>query len=166
MKVKENFRQLPTSASHNCFACSPRNASGLQMTFYTDEEAVFSRVTIPEHLCGWNNVAHGGVISTILDEIMSWTAMYLLKRVSLTQTMTVEFMKPVNISTLMEAEGRFVELEGRRDAVMKGFLYNSDGNVCAQSTGIFKTFSPAVAKRLKIADKNLLDWFDSLFESK
>ena len=26
-------------------------------------------------------------------------------------------------------------------------------------------FSPAVAKRLKIADKNLLTWFDSLFES-
>jgi hypothetical protein len=49
---------------------------------------------------------------------------------------------------------------------MEGLLYNSDGIVCAQSTGIFKTFSPAVAKRLKIADKNLLDWFDSLFESK
>jgi uncharacterized protein (TIGR00369 family) len=111
-------------------------------------------------------VAHGGVISTILDEIMSWTAMYLLKRVSLTQTMTVEFMKPVTVSTSMEAEGRLLELKGRRDAVMEGFLYNSDGNVCAQSTATFKTFSPAVAKRLKIADNNLLTWFDSLFESK
>jgi acyl-coenzyme A thioesterase PaaI-like protein len=166
MKIKESFRQLPTSASHNCFACSPKNSSGLQMTFFSDEEAVFSRVTIPKHLCGWNNVAHGGVISTILDEIMSWTAMYLLKRVSLTQTMTVEFMKPVNISTLMEAEGRLLELEGRRDAIMEAFLYNADGHVCAKSSGIFKTFSPEVAKRLKIADQHLLDWFHSLFESK
>lgn len=166
MKIKEAFRQLPTSSSHNCFACSPGNSAGLRMNFFTDEEAVFSRVTIPEHLCGWNNVAHGGVISTILDEVMSWTAMYLLKRVSLTQTMTVEFIKPVIISTVMEAEGRVVELKGRRDAVMKGVLTNADGKVCATSTGTFKTFSPAVAQRLKIADEGLLTWFDSLFERK
>ena len=166
MKIKEAFRQLPTSSSHNCFACSPRNSAGLQMRFFTDEEAVFSRVTIPQHLCGWNNVAHGGVISTILDEVMSWTAMYLLKRVSLTQTMTVEFIKPVSSSTVMEAEGTVVELKGRRDAFMEGVLTNADGKVCATSTGTFKTFSPAVAQRLKIADEGLLTWFDSLFERK
>lgn len=164
MKIKEGFRQLPTSSSHNCFACSPRNAAGLQMIFFTDEEAVFSRVTIPEHLCGWNNVAHGGVISTILDEVMSWAAMYLLKRVSLTQTMTVNFIKPVLISTVMEAEARAVALQGRRDALMEGVLTNADEKVCATSTGTFKTFSPAVAQRLKIADDGLLTWFDSLFE--
>jgi uncharacterized protein (TIGR00369 family) len=136
------------------------------MSFFTDEEAVFSRVTIPQHLCGWSNVAHGGVISTILDEVMSWAAMYLLKRVSLTQTMTVEFIKPVSSSTVMEAEGTVVELQGRRDACMKGVLTNTDGKVCATSTGTFKTFSPAVAQRLKIADEGLLTWFDSLFEGK
>ena len=166
MKIKAAFRQLPTSSSHNCFACSPRNSAGLQMSFFTDEEAVFSRVTIPQHLCGWSNVAHGGVISTILDEVMSWTAMYLLKRVSLTQTMTVEFIKPVLISTVMEAEGRVVQLKGRRDALMKGVLTDADGKVCATSTGTFKTFSPAVAQRLKIADEGLLTWFESLFEKK
>ena len=166
MKIKESFKQLPTSDSHNCFGCSPVNSSGLRMNFFTNEEAVFSRVNIPEHLCGWNNVAHGGVVSTILDETMSWAAMYLLKRVSLTQSMTVDFIKPVTISTVMEAESRLLELKGRRDAFMEGVLTDADGKVCAKSTGIFKTFSPAVAKRLKIADDNLLNWFDSLFETK
>ena len=127
MKIKESFKQLPTSDSHNCFACSPVNSSGLRMNFFTNEEAVFSRVNIPEHLCGWNNVAHGGVVSTILDETMSWAAMYLLKRVSLTQSMTVEFIKPVSISTVMEAESRLLELKGRRDAFMEGVLTDADG---------------------------------------
>ena len=166
MKIKAEFKELPTSASHNCFACSPRNTAGLQMKFFTHAESVYSRVTIPEHLCGWNNVAHGGVVSTILDEAMSWAAMYLLKRVSLTQTMSVEFIKPVIMGTVMEAESNVVELRGRRDAIIKGVLTNTEGKVCATSTGTFKTFSPAVAKRLRIADDNLLEWFQSLFEKR
>ena len=89
-----------------------------------------------------------------------------LKRVSLTQSMSVEFVKPVTIGTLMETESRVVELQGRRDAIIEGVLSNADGKVCATSRGIFKTFSPAVAKRLKIADDNLLEWFHSLFDTK
>ncbi len=67
---------------------------------------------------------------------------------------------------MMEAEGRVVELKGKRDTVMKGALTHADGKVSATSTGTFKTFSPAVAKRLKIADDGLLTWFESLFAKK
>ena len=67
---------------------------------------------------------------------------------------------------MMEAESSVVELQGKRDAIIKGVLTDAGGKVCATSTGTFKTFSPAVAKRLKIADDNLLEWFDSLFDTK
>lgn len=165
MKIEETFKPLPTSASHNCFACSPKNAVGLQMQFFTDETSVFSRVTIPTHLCGWNNVAHGGVISTILDETMGWASMYLLKCISLTETLTVDFKKPVRIGTLMEVESKVLELRGRREAILEGVLTDTDGKVCATSMGTFTRFSPAVAKRLKIADDNMLEWYTSLFEA-
>ena len=164
MKIQAHFKPLPTSAVHNCFGCSPRNSAGLQMRFFAHEESVFSRVMIPAHLSGWNNVAHGGVISTILDEIMGWASMYLLKRISLTQTLTVEFKKPVFVSTWMEAESKILELKGRRDAIVEGILTDADGNVCATSQGSFKTFSPEVARRLKLADDALLEWYHSLFE--
>ena len=62
-----------------------------------------ARVTIPEHLGGWNAVTHGGVVSTILDETMSWAAMVLLKRLSFTRKMTVEFLKTVAVGATMEA---------------------------------------------------------------
>jgi uncharacterized protein (TIGR00369 family) len=166
MKIKNDFRQLPNSTRHHCFACSPVNHSGLQMRFFTNENAVFSRVTVPAHLCGWNNLAHGGVVSTILDEVMSWAALYLLKRITLTQSMAVEFIKPVHIRTELEAEGNVLELKGKRDAVLEGLIYNSDGNVCARSTGKFKVFSPAVAKRLGIADEGSLEWFESIINIK
>jgi acyl-coenzyme A thioesterase PaaI-like protein len=50
-------------------------------------------LTVPEHLCGWSKMVHGGVVTTILDEIMSWSALYLLKKVIVTRTMTIEFIK-------------------------------------------------------------------------
>lgn len=165
MKIEETFKPLPTSASHNCFACSPKNAAGLKMQFFAHEESVFSRVTIPAHLCGWNNVSHGGVISTILDETMGWATMYLLKCISLTQTLTVDFKKPVSIGGLMEVESRIQELKGKREAVVDGVLTDADGKICATSTGTFTTFSPAVAKRLKIADDSILEWYHRLIEA-
>ena len=132
------------------------------MQFFTNEKAVFSRITVPDHLCGWNNMAHGGVIATILDEVMSWAALYLLKQITLTQSMTIDFIKPVGISTPLEAEGRVIELRGRRDAVLGGFVYNPKGDVCARSEANFKVFSPAVAKRLGLADEASLQWFASI----
>jgi acyl-coenzyme A thioesterase PaaI-like protein len=166
MKIEASFKSLPTSASHNCFACSPKNAAGLQMQFFTDEKTVFSRVTIPPHLCGWNNVAHGGVISTILDETMGWATMYLLNCISLTQTLTVDFKKPVSIGTVMEVESKILELKGKREAIADAILRDADGEVCATSMGTFTTFSPAVAKRLRIADDSMLEWYHRLFETK
>jgi acyl-coenzyme A thioesterase PaaI-like protein len=90
--VQDNFKQLPNNRDHNCFGCSPVNSSGLQMTFYTNESAVYSNTTVPNHLCGWNNLVHGGVLTTIMDEIMSWAAIYLLKQVPMTKSITVDFL--------------------------------------------------------------------------
>ena len=97
MEKNNDPKHLPNRETHNCFGCSPINASGLQMKFSTDESTVFSRLTVPDHLCGWDRLVHGGVISTILDEIMSWTGIYMLKQITMTKSMTVDFIKPVQV---------------------------------------------------------------------
>ena len=165
MKIQPHFKPLPTSADHNCFACSPANEAGLQMAFFQHEDRVYSRTVIPPHLGGWNGVTHGGVVSTMLDETMSWAAMVLLKRLSFTRKMTLEFMKTVAVGAVMEAEGRILEVKDNREALVEGILTDTEHNVCALSQGTFRIFSPAVAKRLKIADDKMLAWFYGLFET-
>jgi acyl-coenzyme A thioesterase PaaI-like protein len=164
MKIGKHFKSLPTSADHNCFGCSPSNAAGLRMEFFQHADTVYSRVTIPDHLGGWNGVVHGGVVSAILDETMSWAAMVLLKRLSFTQKMTVAFEKTVAVGATMEAAGRIREVKDDREAVVEGLLTDLAGNLCAVSEGRFRLFSPAVAKRLKIVDDKMLAWFYGLFE--
>jgi len=78
--------------------------------------------------------------------------------------MTVKFRKTVSLGLMMEARSRVVVWDDR-EATMAGTLSDLDGNVCAVSEGTFRLFSPAVAKRLKIADENMLAWFHGLFES-
>jgi uncharacterized protein (TIGR00369 family) len=163
MESGQDRQYLPNSADHNCFGCSPTNPSGLQMKFFADGDKVSSNVTIPDHLCGWSNIAHGGVITTILDEIMSWAALHFLKRITMTKSMNIEFIKPVYIHRQLRAEGRVLEVSGKHDAVMEGILYSDNTVVCARSTANFSIFSPKVAKRFGIADDASLKFFQNVF---
>ena len=132
------------------------------MNFYTNDSSVYSQVTVPEHLCGWNQLVHGGVLSTILDEVMSWSAIYLLKRITLTKSMAVDFIKPVYIKSSLKAEGKVLEIAGKHEAVMEGIIYNDEEMICARSTAKLAVFSPAVAKRLGIANEEHLNWFEKI----
>ena len=141
----DKYQPLKTLSNHKCFGCSPHNASGLQMKFFTNQKSLVSLVTVPEHLCGWDRLVHGGVIATILDEIMSWSAITMLKRIILTKSMTVDFVKPVYIDHELLAEGKVLEHTSERDAQMAGFLYNAQGELCAKSQGSFALFTPEAA---------------------
>ena len=56
----------------HCFACGKENRYGLKMGFESNGEKLRSGIIVPEHLRGWENLVRGGIISTILDEAMSW----------------------------------------------------------------------------------------------
>jgi acyl-coenzyme A thioesterase PaaI-like protein len=163
MESAKDYEQLPNSAGHNCFGCSPVNHSGLQMKFFASQDTVISNIRIPDHLCGWSNIAHGGVLTTVLDEIMSWTALHFLKRITMTKSMNIEFIKPVYIRNSLKAEGKVLEQNDRHGALMEGVLYNDKGVVCAKSIADFAVFSPKIAKRLGIADDTSLKFFADVF---
>lgn len=148
---------LPVQDDHMCFACGPANPAGLKMRFTANGDTVVSRLTVPEHLRGWSDLVHGGVVATILDEIMSWTAIHLLKTIILTKSMTVDFKRPVRIGRPLEAVGRVVEVRHEREAVMAGTLYElPDRQVSATAEGVFALLKPKVAQKLGIVDERAL----------
>lgn len=162
MLERNKLRALPNRPDHNCFGCSATNASGLQMKFYTDETSVFSWLTLPGHLSGWSNLVHGGVISTILDEIMSWTAICMLNKFILTKSMTVDFMKPVFIGQELRAEGRIAEVRSEREALVGGFLYSGQNKLCAKARGTFAVFNPEDVSKLGLLGEQAIRDFEEL----
>ena len=70
------------------------------------------------------------------------------------------------IGQTLRVEGKVLELKGKHEAVMEGSLSNSDGTICTRSTANFAIFSPAVAKRLGIANEEHLSWFEQIYNMK
>lgn len=155
--MKDNsFKPLPILERHNCFACGHDNPSGLRMEFFTDETRVASELTVPGHMRGWNEIVHGGILSTILDEVMSWGAIYLLKRVILTKSATVDYIKPVFIGGKLRAESRVFEVTGEREAIMEGMILDEAGVIRTKAKGTFALLTPEAGIRLKVVDENAL----------
>ncbi len=163
MKSIEQMRKLPNRENNPCFGCGPANPYGLKMEFYTDGSAVFSRLSVPAHLCGWNDIVHGGVVSTVMDEAMSWASICLLRRYILTKSMTVEFLRPVWTERPIVAEARVIEKTSEREVILEGMLYDDAGTLCARSKGTFAIFTHAGITKLGLFDAGVLDSFEEVF---
>lgn len=130
-----NREYLPHSSG--CFLCGDENACGVRTRFYVEGDAVRTRVTLPPHLNGYRNVAHGGVLAALLDESMGWAAtvfgadhpMYV------TGELTVKYIAPVPVGEEIEIVSRLVEDAGRI-AYGAGEL-RSGGRVCVKARGKF-----------------------------
>lgn len=146
---------------HNtCFGCGPANDHGLKMKFFGNDEMIYSDITVPDYLLGWNGVVHGGILSTMLDEVMGWSAIYLLKKFILTKNMTVNYYRPVFVGETLHIEGRIKEKINEKEVSMTGRIYNSKNELCVTSTGIFALFDIDKIKKMGIMKEKDLDDFE------
>jgi acyl-coenzyme A thioesterase PaaI-like protein len=130
------------------------------MQMLSNGERVASEVTLPVHLCGWGNLIHGGIITTLLDETMSWAAIHLLKKLILTRTMETEFILPVAPNTTVRTEGWVDQVVKNTEALVKADLYDEKSQLCARSTGRFALLSAKMMRRLKIMDERTIASFE------
>lgn len=137
-----NFRSLPKQVNHTCFACGQNNPLGLHMKFETDEQSLRSRLQVPVHMAGWADVVHGGIVATILDEVMSNAAIYLLERIILTRSLQVELLKPLHTARQVEARAWLDSKPHERQALMLAEIHDEQGQLCARGRGDFALFTP------------------------
>ena len=155
---KEDLKPVISRDAH-CFGCSQKNSHGLKMKFYTDETTLYSWLSVPPHLCGWEGIVHGGVLSTMLDEIMGWSAIYTLRKIVMTKSMTIDYLKPVYIEDKLRVEGKVIERVSDREVIIEGKLYKEDNVLCARTRGTFAVFTANAIKRLKIMPQEVIDSF-------
>ena len=138
---------------YNCFACSPNNENGLEMTFVEDGEFLVSEWEPKGFLQGYTDVLHGGIQATLLDEIASWFVQIKLKTAGVTSNMNIRLRRtvPTNQGNLMI---RAWLKEVRRNLVdVNVELINPDGKLGAGGVVTYFTFPPEVAKeKLRLPD--------------
>ncbi len=57
-----------------CFACGKENKNGLKLKIVETENGVESKIILPGWTQGYRRIVHGGIVSTILDEMAVWAA--------------------------------------------------------------------------------------------
>ena len=86
-------RKLPHTRS--CFVCGLDNHQGLKLNFEADGPTVTARyLPKPEHI-GFRDTIHGGIVATILDEIMVWACGVQTQHFAYCAELNVRFAKPV-----------------------------------------------------------------------
>ena len=70
-KIKNPYAGLEEQG-YNCFACCPDNPFGLKMEFYEDGDDIVCLWDAHPNFQGWLNTLHGGIQSTLMDEIGGW----------------------------------------------------------------------------------------------
>jgi acyl-coenzyme A thioesterase PaaI-like protein len=89
---------------HHCFACGSLSEHGLRLDLHVDGDRCWTELELADRFQGWDGIAHGGIVCTILDEVMAWS-LATTDNWGLTARMTVDFKRPVRLGVPVRAEG-------------------------------------------------------------
>jgi len=112
--MKKYFPSFP-----GCFACGKENPTGIRLSIFEEDGKIQAEFEPKPHLCGFPEIIHGGISSTVLDEIMWWASFAHSGKVVITGEITVRLLKPLlqehiyNISAeIFEAKKRYIIVQG------------------------------------------------------
>jgi acyl-coenzyme A thioesterase PaaI-like protein len=117
-----------------CFCCGARNPIGLKLTF---EELPGPRMRTEwtpraEH-AGFKDIVHGGLVATLLDEVMI-RLLYALGIRAVTAELSARYLKPLRAGRRYRFESRLLEDKGRVvTAAAEGFDVESGERVTSGS---------------------------------
>lgn len=137
MNTTEDCFPIPKLQGHHCFACGTDNPIGLNMYFYQQGECVCSDITLGQNHEGWENMAHGGIISTLVDEVMSWTVLFFKRTFLVTRKMEIKYVKPVPLHVPLTARGQILEEPGNSIIEVRGDILNTENKLLVRGHGQF-----------------------------
>jgi acyl-coenzyme A thioesterase PaaI-like protein len=124
----------PLPWSRSCFVCGEDNPLGLRARSYLVEGGIELPFTpLVEH-AGWNSVIHGGLIATVLDEVMTWAAIVHSDQACFAAEFAVRLRRPLPPSVAVIARA-WCTGSRRRIHDTEARLEGEDGEVFATATG-------------------------------
>lgn len=133
---------------HHCFACGELNEHGLHLQIHADTTGSWIETTLAPGFQGWDSVAHGGIVCTILDEVMAWSVIGR-GTWAVTARLNVAFRKPIPTGRPIRAEGRVLEMHRRASRTEGVVLDAATGEVLATAEGTFIALPASELERLK-----------------
>lgn len=131
-----------------CFGCGPANEKGLRIRSFVDGDRVVAEWRPEPHHEAFPGVLNGGIIGSLLDCHMNWTAAWHLMQAqelekppcTVTMEYAVKLRRPTPSDKPLHLEARVIECEG--DMVTVEAELTADEKVCDRATGKFVAVQP------------------------
>jgi uncharacterized protein (TIGR00369 family) len=128
---------LKPNPENICFGCGGANALGMKLTFEQDDAAkrIRGKFRLGAEYQGGPGFIHGGIIATVLDEVMGKVCRFRGVR-AVTAELDIKYLKPVLVDVDLVVEGYETEMTGR-NLHLVGEIRDASGTLLAQARGRF-----------------------------
>jgi acyl-coenzyme A thioesterase PaaI-like protein len=139
-----DFRITP----HHCFACGELNEIGLHLKLNLEHGRCWTELELPRRFEGWEGLVHGGIICTILDEVMAWS-LVSEDNWGVTARMSIDFKKPLLVGQAIRAEGWITESRRRVHETGARIVDTKTGEELATATAKYVAATDSRKRELK-----------------
>ena len=140
----DNTEPVKIQEYPNCFGCGKNNPFGLQLEFRHQGDAIVTEFTPGGTHEGWPGIVHGGIISTLLYEVMENLA-YRSGIVAMMRDLEVNFRRPAKIGRRITAIARLELSAGRELSVTATLVQN---NLIAEGSAKLVALSESQLRRI------------------
>ena len=119
----------------NCFVCSPHNPVGLGVAFVYDNGVCRGEFVPNENHVGIDGIAHGGIIFSVLDDVMAnW--IFLQQGRGFTAKCEIRYREPLPVGTKVLLECHLKRRKGRL-VQLSSSAVRTDGSPVAEADASF-----------------------------
>lgn len=116
-----------------CFACGRKNPIGLKLSFRREGDSAVAEFTPAEVHQGWSGIVHGGIIHLLLDEAMSYAAIFA-GAVCITAKMESRWRRPALVGETLVIRSQIAK-NSRRLLEIQASIELKDGTRVAEALG-------------------------------
>jgi len=127
-----------TLTDNYCFVCGKDNPLGFKIEVrYTEAELTAeTEITLAKEYQGWSEVIHGGILATLLDELMAH-AVWRFAGPGVTLGMEVRFHKPLKPGEAIRVRGVLQPADSSRRQAEAEIIRIADGQKIASGKSRF-----------------------------
>ncbi len=119
-----------------CFACSQKNPIGLKLKPVQDVDKVTVEFTAGKFHQGWDNVIHGGILYTLLDEVTAYAMLCKGIELGVTAKSEIRFKQVAPINVPIKASAWVTKLT-KRLVETKGVITLKDDTIIVDGNFLF-----------------------------
>ncbi len=127
--------------TRSCFVCGAENPHGLHLRSHFDGQRVSLRYHPRPADLGYRHIIHGGITSTLLDEVMTWSAILASRRMCVAAEFTTRLKKPISLGMSLVFNAQ-VSRAGSKLVLTAGEVLTDSGELLGGAEGKYLPMPP------------------------